>query len=151
MTGPEVLDVARDGILTLLWVAGPMMLVGLAIGVAISLLQALTQIQEQTLVFVPKIIAMFVVMLIVLPFMGDVMSGHMTRVADPHHLRALTEPSGWGRLATAKEASVRRHDVQCLVPAGRGNGVPPDVRQAGHAGDADARVRRAQHSRPACG
>jgi flagellar biosynthetic protein FliQ len=81
MTGPEVLDVARDGILTLLWVAGPMMLVGLAVGVVISLLQALTQIQEQTLVFVPKIVAMFVVMLIVLPFMGDVMSGYMTRVA----------------------------------------------------------------------
>jgi flagellar biosynthetic protein FliQ len=81
MTGPEVLDVARDGILTLLWVSGPMMLVGLAVGVAISLLQALTQIQEQTLVFVPKIVAMFVVMLIALPFMGDVMSGHMTRVA----------------------------------------------------------------------
>lgn len=81
MTGPEVLDVARDGILTLLWVSGPMMLAGLAVGVAISLLQALTQIQEQTLVFVPKIIAMFVVLLIALPFMGDVISGHMTRVA----------------------------------------------------------------------
>jgi flagellar biosynthetic protein FliQ len=81
MTGSEVLDVARDAILTLLWVSGPMMLVGLAIGVVISLLQALTQIQEQTLVFVPKIVAMFVVMLIALPFMGDVLSGHMTRVA----------------------------------------------------------------------
>lgn len=81
MTGPEVLDVARDGILTLLWVSGPMMLAGLAVGVAISLLQALTQIQEQTLVFVPKIITMFVVLLIALPFMGDVISGHMTRVA----------------------------------------------------------------------
>ncbi|NJO54358.1 MAG: flagellar biosynthesis protein FliQ [Bacteroidales bacterium] len=81
MTGPEVLDVARDGILTLLWVAAPMMLAGLAVGVTISLLQALTQIQEMTLVFVPKIIAMFIVMLVVLPFMGDVMAGHMTRVA----------------------------------------------------------------------
>lgn len=81
MTGPEVLDVARDGIMTLLWVSAPMMLAGLAIGVAISLLQALTQIQETTLVFVPKIIAMFVMMLVALPFMGDLMSSHMTRVA----------------------------------------------------------------------
>ncbi|BBF91859.1 flagellar biosynthesis protein FliQ [Blastochloris tepida] len=81
MTGPEVLDVARDGILTLLWVCAPMMLAGLAVGVVISLLQALTQIQEMTLVFVPKIIAMFSVMLVVLPFMGDMMSAHMARVA----------------------------------------------------------------------
>jgi flagellar biosynthetic protein FliQ len=44
--------------------------------------QALTQIQEQTLVFVPKIIAIFVTMLIALPFMGAVMSGYMTRLAD---------------------------------------------------------------------
>ena len=49
------MDVARDAIETLLLVASPLMLVGLIVGVAISLLQALTQIQETTLVFVPKI------------------------------------------------------------------------------------------------
>ncbi len=81
MTGPEVIDVARDAILTLVLVAAPLMLVGLAVGVAISLLQALTQIQEMTLVFVPKILAMFVAMLIALPFMGDVLTGHMARLA----------------------------------------------------------------------
>ena len=54
MTGPEVMDVARDAIETLLLVASPLMLVGLIVGVAVSLLQALTQIQETTLVFVPK-------------------------------------------------------------------------------------------------
>jgi flagellar biosynthetic protein FliQ len=57
------------------------MLVGLAIGVAISLFQALTQIQEMTLVFVPKILAIFVAMLIALPFMADVLQGHMARLA----------------------------------------------------------------------
>ena len=46
MTGPEVMDVARDAIVTLMLVAAPMMLVGLIVGVAVSLLQALTQIQE---------------------------------------------------------------------------------------------------------
>ena len=46
MSGPEVLDVARDAIVTLLLVSAPLMLVGLIVGVAISLFQALTQIQE---------------------------------------------------------------------------------------------------------
>ena len=81
MTGPEVLDIARDGIITLLKVASPMMLVGLAVGVAISLLQALTQIQEQTLAFVPKIIMMFAALILMLPFMSDALAGYMTRVA----------------------------------------------------------------------
>ena len=80
MTGPEVLDVARDSITTLVLVASPLMLVGLAVGVAISLFQALTQIQEMTLVFVPKILAMFVTLMLALPFMADAMQGHMVRL-----------------------------------------------------------------------
>ncbi len=81
MTGPEVLDVARDAIMTIVLVASPLMLVGLFVGVAISLLQALTQIQEMTLVFVPKILAMFLSMLMALPFMSDLLQGHMARIA----------------------------------------------------------------------
>ena len=81
MTGPEVLDVARDSIMTLVIVSAPLMLVGLAVGVAISLFQALTQIQETTLVFVPKVLALFAAMLIALPFMADAMHSHMTRIA----------------------------------------------------------------------
>ncbi|HYS47380.1 MAG TPA: flagellar biosynthesis protein FliQ [Xanthobacteraceae bacterium] len=80
MTGPEVLDVARDAIITLVLVSAPLMLVGLAVGVAISLFQALTQIQEMTLVFVPKILAIFITMLIALPFMGDALASHMARL-----------------------------------------------------------------------
>ena len=79
MTGPEVLDVARDAIVTLVLVSSPLMLVGLVVGVVISLFQALTQIQEMTLVFVPKILAIFVAMLIALPFMADVLQGQMAR------------------------------------------------------------------------
>ena len=82
MNGTEVLDIARDGIWVMIIVAAPMMIVGLVVGIVIALFQALTQIQEQTLVFVPKIIAIFIVMLIALPFMGAVMSGYMTRLAD---------------------------------------------------------------------
>ncbi len=81
MTGPEVLDVARDAILTLVLVASPLMLIGLAVGVAISLFQALTQIQEMTLVFVPKILAIFVALMVALPFMADVLQGQMARIA----------------------------------------------------------------------
>ena len=81
MTGPEVLDVARDAIVTLVVVSAPLMLVGLAVGVVISLFQALTQIQEMTLVFVPKILAIFVAMLLALPFMADALQGHMARIA----------------------------------------------------------------------
>ena len=87
MTGPEVLDVARDAILTLVLVSAPLMLVGLVVGVAISLLQALTQIQEMTLVFVPKILAIFVAMLLALPFMADALHSHMTRIVVAHHRR----------------------------------------------------------------
>ena len=80
MTGPEVLDVARDALVTLVLVASPLMLIGLIVGVAISLLQALTQIQEMTLVFVPKILAIFAAMLIALPFMANVLESHMLRI-----------------------------------------------------------------------
>ncbi len=82
MTAADVLDVARDGILTLLIVAAPMMLVALVVGVAVSLLQAVTQLQEMTLVFIPKILAIFLALLIALPFMGDVLQAYMTRIAE---------------------------------------------------------------------
>jgi len=81
MTGAEVLDVARDAIITLVLVSSPLMLIGLVVGVAISLFQALTQIQEMTLVFVPKILAIFIAMLITLPFMADALQAHMARLA----------------------------------------------------------------------
>ena len=75
------MDVARDAIVTLLLVASPLMLVGLVVGVAISLLQALTQIQETTLVFVPKILAIFLALLVALPFMADALHSNFLRIA----------------------------------------------------------------------
>src|SRR5258705_1346242 len=81
VTAPEVLDVARDAILTIVLVSSPLMLIGLLVGIIISLFQALTQIQEMTLAFVPKILAIFVAMLVALPFMADVLQGHMMRLA----------------------------------------------------------------------
>ena len=81
MTGPEVLDVARDAIWTIVIVSSPLMVVGLVVGVVISLVQALTQIQEMTLVFVPKILAIFITMVLALPFMADALHAHMLRIS----------------------------------------------------------------------
>ena len=81
MTGGETLDVARDAIWTIVVVSSPLMVVGLVVGVVVSLFQALTQIQEQTLVFVPKILAIFVTLLLALPFMADSMHSHMMRIS----------------------------------------------------------------------
>ena len=81
MTSGAILDFARDGIVVFLKAGGPLMAVALAVGLAISLLQALTQVQEQTLIFVPKIIAVFAAMMLFLPFMGDALAGYMGRVA----------------------------------------------------------------------
>jgi len=82
MTGGEVLDIAREGVWTMILVAGPAMVVGLVVGVVIALFQALTQIQEMTLVFVPKILAIFITLLITLPFMGQTLSAFMARIGE---------------------------------------------------------------------
>ncbi|MGD0142880.1 MAG: flagellar biosynthesis protein FliQ [Rhizomicrobium sp.] len=81
MTPADSIDFAREAIWVLLEIAAPAMIAGLVVGLAIGLLQALTQIQEMTLVFVPKIIVIFLVLLLALPFAGAAMSGLMTDVA----------------------------------------------------------------------
>lgn len=82
MSPGEVLDIGAEAIWTTLAMAAPVMLIGLAVGVIIALVQALTQVQEMTLVFVPKIIAIFLALLIFLPLMGALLSGFMTTIAD---------------------------------------------------------------------
>ncbi|GAB4126353.1 MAG: flagellar biosynthesis protein FliQ [Rhodothalassiaceae bacterium] len=82
MNGAEILDVGRDAITVLLVVAGPIMAVGLGVGLIISLFQALTQIQEMTLTFVPKIFAIFLSLLLFLPMMGEAMYGLMMRLME---------------------------------------------------------------------
>ncbi|KAF0184598.1 MAG: flagellar biosynthesis protein FliQ [Hyphomonadaceae bacterium] len=73
MTGAEVLDIGREAIWLTVIMAAPCMLVGLAVGFGVSLLQTLTQIQEQTLVYVPKILSIFVALLLFLPIMGGLL------------------------------------------------------------------------------
>ena len=81
MNGAEVLDIGREAIWLTIQLSAPVLIVGLVVGVGIGLLQALTQIQEQTLIYVPKIVAVFAALLLMLPFMGDALAGYMTRIA----------------------------------------------------------------------
>jgi len=60
----------------------PILGVALIVGVIIGLFQALTQIQEQTLIYAPKIIAIFLTLLLTLPFMGSLLSNFMVRITD---------------------------------------------------------------------
>ncbi len=69
MDAAAALDAAREGIIVMLKIGAPVMLVALAVGFGISLLQALTQMQEMTLSFVPKIVVISVALILFLPFM----------------------------------------------------------------------------------
>jgi flagellar biosynthetic protein FliQ len=81
MNGAEVLDVGREAIWLTIQLSAPVLIVGLLVGVGIGLMQALTQIQEATLVYAPKIIAIFVSLLVFLPIMGALMGGFMRNIA----------------------------------------------------------------------
>jgi flagellar biosynthetic protein FliQ len=82
MDPASTIDFARNVIIVLLEIIAPSMVTALVVGLGIGLLQALTQIQEQTLVFVPKIVAVFVVLLVTLPFAGSAMHGLMVDIAN---------------------------------------------------------------------
>ncbi len=68
-----VIELATRSLLIILYVAGPMLLLGLVVGLAVSIFQATTQIQEQTLTFIPKIIAILGGMVLFGPWMLTVM------------------------------------------------------------------------------
>jgi flagellar biosynthesis protein FliQ len=82
MNETDTVELAREAILVLLQVSGPLMLISLAVGLVISVVQAVTQIQEVTLTFVPKIVVMFVSLLVLLPFMLSALSTFTERVMD---------------------------------------------------------------------
>ncbi len=69
MNETDVLEIGREALIVILTVSGPIMMAGLAIGLVIALFQALTTIQEMTLTFVPKILVIFVAIVVSLPFM----------------------------------------------------------------------------------
>jgi flagellar biosynthetic protein FliQ len=81
MTGAEVLDVGRDALWLTIQLCAPALIVALVVGVGIGLFQALTQIQEQTLIYAPKILAIFVSILLFLPLMGALLGSFMREIA----------------------------------------------------------------------
>ncbi len=66
----QATELVRHTLLLALIVSAPMLLIGLGVGIVVSLLQAVTQIQEQTLSFIPKIVAMVAAAIILMPWMG---------------------------------------------------------------------------------
>lgn len=82
MTEPELIDIARDAILTLFKVSGPLLLVGLVVGLAIAIFQTLTQIQEMTLTFVPKIMAVFAVLVLLIPYFLNTLNEFWVQMLD---------------------------------------------------------------------
>ncbi|AKO99690.1 MAG: flagellar biosynthetic protein FliQ [Marinovum algicola] len=69
MTEADVHTVLSNAFLTVLYASGPIMAIALVVGLVIAFFQALTQVQEMTLTFVPKIVAIFVGLLVFTPFM----------------------------------------------------------------------------------
>lgn len=65
----QAIDLLREAMLVALLIVGPILIIGMAIGLIISVVQAVTQIQEQTLTFVPKLIAMGIAIVLVMPWM----------------------------------------------------------------------------------
>ena len=82
MNEAEALDVAREAVVVLLTMSLPIMLIALGVGLIIALIQALTQVQEMTLVFVPKIIVVFASLLLLTPFMLGSITSFFQRLAD---------------------------------------------------------------------
>jgi flagellar biosynthetic protein FliQ len=82
MSEEEIIQVVREAILICIQMGAPIMIIGLTVGVIIALFQALTQIQEITLVFVPKILVIFLALFIFFPGMQTVLGGFMETLAD---------------------------------------------------------------------
>lgn len=80
MDGLEVLNFGRDALWTTVIMCAPAMIAGLVVGLGIAFFQALTQVQEMTLVFVPKIIAIFIAIVLFLPLMGAVLGGFSEQI-----------------------------------------------------------------------
>lgn len=82
MNSLEVIELVQQGLFILLKISTPIMMVALIVGLMVALFQALTQIQEMTLTFVPKIIAIFFCIMLTLPWMLDTMMTFMEEITD---------------------------------------------------------------------
>lgn len=81
MNQTQLIDITREAILLTMAIGAPVMLVGLLVGVTIALIQALTQIQEMTLVFVPKILTIFAAIFVLFPAFVSAMTNFMQEIS----------------------------------------------------------------------
>jgi flagellar biosynthetic protein FliQ len=82
MNDTEIIELARQALLISIQMGAPILLIGLVVGVSVALLQALTQVQEITLVFVPKILAIFLALFVFLPGMMKTLVVFTETIAD---------------------------------------------------------------------
>ncbi|MFE0758188.1 flagellar biosynthetic protein FliQ [Inquilinus sp. NPDC058860] len=82
MNETDIIQVLRDGLWTSILVAGPALAVALVVSLGIALFQALTQVQEMTLTFVPKVVAIIATVMVALPLMFQLLTGLMERMTD---------------------------------------------------------------------
>lgn len=83
MTETDVIEICRTSIVTLLMVAGPILLIMMVLGTVISVFQAVTQISEQTLAIVPKVLLVFGLSILLMPYMlNELVHFFQTEVAD---------------------------------------------------------------------
>ena len=80
ITQGQVLDIARDALYTIITVSAPLLLISLIVGLVVSIFQTVTSIQEQTLTFIPKIIAVFVGMILCGSWMLNLLSDFMVKL-----------------------------------------------------------------------
>ena len=82
MNALEVLEISREAVFVLIKVSAPVMIVSLVVGLAVALFQALTQIQEMTLTFVPKMLAIFVTIIFTMPFVLSSLTDFTERLSE---------------------------------------------------------------------
>jgi flagellar biosynthesis protein FliQ len=82
MTPAQLISLTESALMLIITVVGPLLLTSLIVGVFVGLLQALTQIQETTLTFVPKLVSMGLVFLLMLPTIGQALGQFMAKISD---------------------------------------------------------------------
>jgi len=82
MNEAEVIGICREAIFVMLKIAGPLLIVGLVVGILISLFQTITQIQEMTLAFIPKMVLVFAVTILLFPYMMGTLGDFTYKLSD---------------------------------------------------------------------
>ena len=80
MTEEIVMNIGAEAIKTIIYLAGPMLLAAMAVGLVVSVFQAITQINESTLTFIPKMVAVVLVLMVMAPWMLEVMQHYAVEV-----------------------------------------------------------------------